>query len=217
MSRSLWMLTLVVATMTAVPAQAELEQLFGDWASKLPPTQASPKGSPAATAEINDDTMVLNAAPVNTLTSHEGESVVDTDFTATSRMRSEFSAPPIVSNPYANGSCDGGPSVPCQSCKKRSCGGGCGGGCALVDRCEVRGLSECRPHHAPVLPAPGSFYQYFRSRNSYSDIWAGYADETRDRIRNNSAYLHGPQMGGCGACGELIEPGCQSACDGGCR
>ncbi|MCC9644895.1 hypothetical protein LOC71_21675 [Rhodopirellula sp. JC740] len=120
----------------------------------------------------------------------------------------------------------------CQSCS--SCGLGaklkglaskkdcntCG---EIVEGCQAGcnvGLSECRPHQAPALPPPSSILEYFRSRPSYSGIWAGYADETRTRCRNTSPHVigncdctgghahgHGCQNGGC----QLGN--CQSGCD----
>jgi len=114
----------------------------------------------------------------------------------------------------SDGSCDG---AGCK-CQHGRCEFGCGAMLGPGDVCHL-GLSECRPHHPPTLPPPSSFLQYFRSRNSYSDVWAGYADETRHRWRNRSPYLHGTWMNpGCQGCGQILEPrghgGCQcESCD----
>lgn len=112
-------------------------------------------------------------------------------------------------NPYykpgsrqcGNTACQGG------DCATR---GGCSGGCGeLVPReqlAHLEGESECRPHRRPLLPPPTTMLQLFRSKNTYSTVWAGYADETRDRMRNRSPHLNGTWN----ACddGGLIEPGC---------
>lgn len=132
-----------------------------------------------------------------------------------------------TANPYVHGSggCDqcGTPKCGCESriveCDSGQCGGsGCGcSSCGqLVDRSSVHcieGQSECRPHRRPNLPPPSTFLDLFRSRNSYTDVWAGYADETRLRVRNRSPHLDGTWR--CRGCGALVERD-NNACGCGC-
>ncbi|MFG0264078.1 MAG: hypothetical protein ACF8AM_02875 [Rhodopirellula sp. JB055] len=102
----------------------------------------------------------------------------------------------------------------CQSCQSCGLGSklkglgskGCNTCGEIVEGCQTCrpvGLSECRPHRAPALPPPSTMLEYFRSRPSYSGIWAGYAEETRNRCRNKSPHVLencdcvGSQHGGC--------------------
>ncbi|KLU03574.1 putative signal peptide protein [Rhodopirellula islandica] len=120
----------------------------------------------------------------------------------------------------------------CQSCKSCGLGGklkglgskGCNTCGEIVEGCQSGcnvGLSECRPHRAPTLPPPSSMLEYFRSRPSYSGIWAGYAEETRNRCRNKSPHVLGTcdclgcrtggyQSGNCatGSCGPVSPTAC---------
>ncbi|EMI28045.1 hypothetical protein [Rhodopirellula europaea] len=121
----------------------------------------------------------------------------------------------------------------CQACKTSGLKGklkglgskGCNTCGEIVEGCQAGcnvGLSECRPHRAPALPPPSSMLEYFRSRPSYAGIWAGYAEETRNRCRNKSPHVLGTcdclgcQTGGCqsGNCGTASPApgGCQSGC-----
>lgn len=199
----------------------DLDALLGDWTanasadaseSSVPPTQALVKAQNAALA---DD---YGAAPATLAPVAPAMATPSVAYQAN-----------MMSNPYAapcsscgDGGCDGGTSCDGPGCRTRpcrtrpSCGVPCGeilDGCAVGHLC----LPECRPHHAPKLPPPSTFLQYFRSRNSYSDVWAGYNDETRSRLRNRSPYLVGPQtcQSGCGACahGACAAGGCAT---GGC-
>lgn len=133
------------------------------------------------------------------------------------------------SNPYvgsSQGQCGcGGSPCGCDSeiveCGSGRCGcSGIGAGCSscgdLVNRGDahcIEGKSECRPHRRPNLPPPCTFLDLFRSRNSYTDVWAGYADETRLRVRNRSPHLDGTWK--CRGCGALVEP-TNNACGCGC-
>lgn len=107
-----------------------------------------------------------------------------------------------------------GPASGCRTCPPQRCNGGCG---ELITRAEsgcFEGKSECRPHQLPNLPT-STFLDLFRSKNSYSNVWAGYAEETRLRVRNRSPHLDGTWR--CNGCGAMLEPnqvGC--GCGGGC-
>ena len=99
-------------------------------------------------------------------------------------------------------------------CKLRRCGAtGCGellaaAPCDCGSFCgKLPGASDCGPHRGPRLPAPSSFYGYFRSQNAYADVWAGYADETRMRHRNTDAHVHGRCDCHCSDCrgAELLD------------
>ena len=139
------------------------------------------------------------------------------DYWSQGKSHTAHEPPAINENPYVEmpsqqeagscptcekGACDG----PACGCKHRGCRSCCGQLLSPGDVGPV-GLSECRPHHPPTLPPPSSLLEYFRSRNSYSDVWAGYAEETRLRCRNRSPHLNGTWMHpGCQGCGQLLEP-----------
>lgn len=114
----------------------------------------------------------------------------------------------------STGACGSAGRCGCETGGCQSCSGGCG---ELISRCESgcpEGKSECRPHQRPNLPS-STFLELFRSRNSYSNVWAGYAEETRLRVRNRSPHLDGTWR--CNGCGAMLEPnqvGC--SCGGGC-
>jgi hypothetical protein len=100
-----------------------------------------------------------------------------------------------------------------QTTGKCGCGNNCGELIATNRPCHCEGESECRPHRRPLLPPPSTILQMFRSKNSYSTVWAGYQEETRTRLRNTSPDLNGTWNSGDNG---LIEPGCNT-CGTGCR
>jgi hypothetical protein len=132
---------------------------------------------------------------------------------------------PYATVPQSDCGCDS------PSCDGASCGGSCrtvgcagrGLGCGCTSCGELltqgdiyclRGQSECRPHRRPNLPPPSTFLDLFRSRNSYTDVWAGYAEETRLRVRNRSPHLDGTwKCRGCGALVESHNHACGCGCD----
>ncbi len=88
-------------------------------------------------------------------------------------------------------------------------------GCCPESLCgHQQGPGDCRPHHGPTLPPPSSFYGYFRSANAYSDVWAGYAEETRQRHRNTDPHLRGTCDCRCQSCqgAALLVPACDCGC-----
>lgn len=163
-----------------------------------------------------------------TLTGHNhsnpGQNVVDSAIPSDLYQVASPTANPYVGS--SNGQCGcGTASCGCNprivECGSGRCGcSGFSGGCSscgeLVGRGSapcVEGKSECRPHHRPNLPPPSTFLDLFRSRNSYTDVWTGYADETRLRVRNRSPHLDGTWK--CRGCGALVERS-NSACGCGC-
>lgn len=145
-----------------------------------------------------------------------GETVIDSD------GYPEMISPPLSTASLHSNRSASGCGCPTGHCGGKACrSGGCDhGGC---DQCgqmlapgqggRIEGQSECRPHRRPNLPPPSTFLQMFRSRNSYTDVWAGYADETRLRVRNTSPHLNGTWR--CSGCGAMLEPGCDM-CGCGC-
>ncbi|SMP65206.1 hypothetical protein SAMN06265222_1095 [Neorhodopirellula lusitana] len=240
MNRSLPLFFAVFATVACVPtAHADLDSLLGDWvdaansetesnsASDLSLTSAAQVGelemvsSPSLTSEADplslDDTPD-EAGEATSLTGHHAGSGSSVGHQHLHAPHNLYAAPTPSINPYvgqASGGC-GQPSCGQASCNSGSCG--CQSGCGeLLDRqddCRKVGQSECRPHRSPVLPPPSTFLQLFRSRNSYSAVWEGYADETRERCRNRSPHLDGTWR--CQGCDNLLEPG-QVTCSGGCK
>ncbi|EMI52393.1 hypothetical protein [Rhodopirellula sallentina] len=226
MKRSLSAALAIIATVCgASAARADLDSLLGDWAeaaSHDSDAYASEDFSLAPAADVSQTSVQPNQAKDSdgegkTLTSHAGEMIYQ-DAGTVGGAYSEpdhFAGPTPTANPYytpaSDCGCDSG------SCSKPSCG--CGSGCGeLVNGadCHCKGLSECRPHYRPTLPPPSSLLQMFRSRNSYSAVWAGYAEETRNRCRNKSPHLLGTWQ----TCdhGGLIEPACNTcnSCESGC-
>ncbi|EMI41397.1 hypothetical protein [Rhodopirellula sp. SWK7] len=247
MKRSLSAALAIIATVCgATAARADLDSLLGDWAEAashesdayaaedftLAPASAGiggPETAQPQTPARVQATASANKAADKTLTSHAGSGIYQDHAGAIpgvveAPVMEGYAAPTATINPYytpasADCGCDSG------DCKKTSsCG--CGGGCGeLIDGgqgCYCKGLSECRPHQRPVLPPPSSLLQIFRSRNSYSSVWAGYAEETRARCRNTSPHL----LGTWRTCdhGGLLEPACNTcnscesgeSCDSGC-
>jgi len=190
-------------------------------------TQSNELPQSNTSVEQLDSVGATPAKEESTLTSNHGEASI---IASPSQTQSLY-APTITQNPYATESC--GCST-CNGADNNACGcstrcggrqssclnkGSCG---ELVSPCEAMklcGKSECRPHQAPTLPPPSTMLQYFRSRNSYSAIWAGYAEETRKRCRNRSPHIPGNHgAGNCGStqCGELLAPG-SANCGCGCK
>ncbi len=98
--------------------------------------------------------------------------------------------------------------------------GGHGDACAAGNASAPCGTQAiCRPHHAPSLPPPSTFLQYFRSDDCYSDVWNGFAAERQKRCEHCHKHIHGTCdcfSKGHGHCTGHCGCGCDrnaSACD----
>ncbi|MEM1228480.1 MAG: hypothetical protein AAGJ40_22540 [Planctomycetota bacterium] len=221
----------LMACAATAQAETDLDSLLGDWTAnapvesdkpaKLPGTGDSP--SPVEQVQM----MQVDGLPdANASVSGETFASRNADYPAFEQSTPSGVAYQgnMVANPYAStqscSSCDSGPG--CQAgptgCGSGCCTAPCGevlNGCDIAHLC----LPECRPHQPPVLPPPSTLLQYFYSRNSYSAVWAGYNAETRQRLRNRSPYLVGPQQcvaDGCGCHSGCASGQCETAtpCDG---
>ncbi|MCM2372953.1 hypothetical protein [Aporhodopirellula aestuarii] len=231
MKRSLSVVLAIIATACGAPAaRADLDSLLGDWAEAASHDSDNYDSGnyttegftlAPASAGLAEEDISGKPSKDKTLTSNHADVVHDLDSEVAVADTYEAITPTI--NPYYTPSsedcgCDSG-----QAKKKFSCG--CGGGGEMIpcnQSCHCKGLSECRPHQRPALPPPSSLLQMFRSKNSYSTIWSGYAEETRSRCRNTSPHV----LGTWRTCDEggLLEPGCNTCeaatpcdtCESGC-
>lgn len=221
-------LALVVTTWGGSVARADLDSLLGDWTDAATQEAGSTEDSKFSLAPASEGIAETDSdSPLepNTLTGahpHSGEvqatgqppifsPIPSPSPAAVESNPASYGSPSPTVNPY----CASGPSTSDCPCGSGACDSSCGCG-RLVPRQQIGhlvGESECRPHRRPVLPPPGNLLQMFRSKNSYSAVWAGYADETRARLRNISPHLNGT-WNTCDD-GGLIEPGC-TTCGPGC-
>ena len=226
MNRSLPFLLVAFASVVSAPmVHADLNDLLGNWASAASKEIESDSDSDVSLTPASSSDAPAAEASGSTLTGIHGHHVTpETSLVHPEAIDEMYRVAAPIANPHGkpndcgcgSASCAGDCGTP-ASRGSRSCDDGCG---PLVSRAEcgcIEGKSECRPHQRPNLPS-STFLQLFRSRNSYSNVWAGYAEETRLRVRNRSPHLDGTWR--CNGCGALLEPkqvgcGCGGGCDAG--
>jgi len=234
MNRSLSLILCALASVVSAPVvYADLDELLGDWASAASQEvkSDSDRGSDVSLSPAASPDASPTEPSGSTLAGIHGHSIApQTSIVHPEAMNEMYSvAAPTVNPHYTSDACDCGVANcdgRCDPGAARQCGSGgcqpCGDRCgALVSRADsgcLVGKSECRPHQRPNLPS-STFLQLFRSRNSYSNVWAGYAEETRLRVRNRSPHLDGTWR--CNGCGAMLEPnqvgcGCGGGCDDAC-
>ena len=120
-------------------------------------------------------------------------------FTALDTAKTASAGNGILSNPM------------CKSCRSASCdGSGCDSscgcqlprldsqlfdpGCCETPQCRESCVEEeafiCEPHRVPNLPS-STLLQYFRSDNTYTNIWDGFAAERQKRYRHTRKHITG--------------------------
>ncbi|TWT97397.1 hypothetical protein [Neorhodopirellula pilleata] len=226
MTRSFSLLLCALSSVVLAPAvYADLDELLGDWASAASQEIDQDSSSEVELSPASSSDVSTPESTGSTLTGIHGHSAGEpTSVIHPEAIDEMYSVVTPTMNPHyvpdscgcGDANCEGAPHTAhqCRSNGCHSCGDGCG---ALISRAEsgcIEGQSECRPHQRPNLPS-STFLELFRSRNSYSNVWAGYAEETRLRVRNRSPHLDGTWR--CNGCGALLEPnqvGC--GCGGGC-